>query len=502
MTNTYPFKRRAELMAAHAWDPFLQAAEMRVCQQSVVHFVNDWVWTYDPRENPTDMPFDLFGVQADFLLWIKEREDKKEYGICEKSRGQGASWLAICYAVHGWLFRRGFAAGFGSLKLEEVDEVGNMDTLLEKARFILRRLPEWMLPKDYQEAKHATHGKIVNPNNGAIITGEGGPNMGRGGRKGLFVVDEAAHLIDSDAVDSALAETAACRIDISTPHGTGNSFYKKRFSGLFPTFRLHWHDDPRKDEEWATKKKRELNNPALWAEQYEIDYTASLEGICIPAQWVRAAVELNLPESEMPKVAGLDISEAGDAKTVLISRRGPHVDLPVWWSGLNTTATAHKAADMGEKQYVSDLYYDVSGVGTGVKGAWAATGRVLQFKPHPINMGEGPTETKWPNGKTSKELFVNRRMESWWMLRARFEKAFEYKEGLAQYPADEMISIPNHPELITQLSMPLVEHRETGKLQLESKRDMRKRGIASPDFADALVLAFTQQPRRKRMVFW
>ena len=53
-----------------------------------------------------------------------------------------------------------------------------------------------------------------------------------------------------------------------------------------------------------------------------------------------------------------------------------------------------------------------------------------------------------------------------------------------------MISVPNHPELIAQLSLPIYMSTEQGKVQIESKDDMRRRGIESPDFADALVLAF------------
>jgi hypothetical protein len=106
----------------------------------------------------------------------------------------------------------------------------------------------------------------------------------------------------------------------------------------------------------------------------------------------------------------------------------------------------------------------------------------------------------WPDGKSSKERFRNLRAELWWLLRCRFEKAHSHTLYLAgnadgaQFPDEEMISIPNHPALIAQLSTPLYHYTETGKIQIESKRDMQKRGIASPDFADALTLAFARMP--------
>src|ERR1700676_3842504 len=54
------------------------------------------------------------------------------------------------------------------LKREEVDEIGNMNTILEKCRFILRNIPqEWMLPKTFRHKEHASLGRIVNKENDA-----------------------------------------------------------------------------------------------------------------------------------------------------------------------------------------------------------------------------------------------------------------------------------------------------------------------------------------------
>jgi phage terminase large subunit len=75
-------------------------------------------------------------------------------------------------------------------------------------------------------------------------------------------------------------------------------------------------------------------------------------------------------------------------------------------------------------------------------------------------------------------------------VRCRFEKAFEFRERGVRHPPEEMISIPDHPQLIAELSLPLHFYRETGKLEIESKKALRQRGVASPDHAEALVLSF------------
>jgi phage terminase large subunit len=126
----------------------------------------------------------------------------------------------------------------------------------------------------------------------------------------------------------------------------------------------------------------------------------------------------------------------------------------------------------------------------------------LGFTARAINVGDPPTDARWPDGKTSKERFRNLRAELWWKLRERFEKTFAYVMYISgddngiNYPVDELISIPEHSELIAQLSLPLYFYTDTGKIQIESKKDMQKRGVSSPDFADALVLAFAISARR------
>jgi len=78
----------------------------------------------------------------------------------------------------------------------------------------------------------------------------------------------------------------------------------------------------------------------------------------------------------------------------------------------------------------------------------------------------------------------------WWLLRRRFEKTYEHVEGIKQHDPDEMISIPNDVELKTELSMPIYFFSDNGKIQVESKDDMRARGVRSPNKADAVCMCF------------
>lgn len=482
-------RKRCERLRRVAADPAAQRREFRRCAASVSYWVSCWGWTFDPRLAISLIPFDLFARQKEFFAWLAERETNQENGLVEKSRDMGLTWLCCAYALHGWLFRDKYSVGFGSRKLELVDKLGDPDSILEKIRILLDYLPGWLLPRGYDRDKHALHCRIINPENGATITGEGGTEIGRGGRKSLYFVDEAAFLESPEAIERSLSQTTNCRIDVSTPNGPGNVFAQKRHSGKVQVFTMHWRDDPRKSDAWYASMKARFD-PVTIAQELDIDYTASIEGITIPAAWVRAAVGLKLPMGKV-NTAGLDIAEMGKDLTVLIIRSGPVVFSPIWWSQMNTTQTAHRAGEYLAKQEAVSVYYEVNGVGTGVRGTWDSSEKPLPFKPVAINTGEAPTDTVWPDGRTSKELFLNRRAELWWLLRARFERTFEYVTQGIEHPPEDMISLPaNSQDLISELSTPLNFRTATGKIKIESKEDLARRGVKSPNFADALVLAF------------
>src|SRR5262249_54910667 len=161
-------------------------------------------------------------------------EARQEDGLVEKSRDMGASFLCCAHALHGWLFRPGYQVGFGSRKLEYVDEKGDPKAVFEKLRFLIDHLPGWMRPPGFRSSEHSFFAKLINPANGATITGEGGDQIGRGGRASVYFVDEAAFLERPRSVERALSQTTRVRIDVSTHNGPGTPFYAKRFGGKVP----------------------------------------------------------------------------------------------------------------------------------------------------------------------------------------------------------------------------------------------------------------------------
>jgi len=462
-----------------------------------VDFINDWVFTYDPRCKPAVMPFILFKRQEEYVHWLIDRWNNKESGLVEKSRDMGLTWLCMAFSIWVWLFHEETAISFGSRKEELVDKIGDPKCIFEKGRMILKYLPEELLPAGFDHKKHCPYMKFLNPENGSTITGEAGDNMGRGGRSTLYFKDESAFYERPERVDAAISQNSDVKVDVSTPNGEGNPFWRKRHSGKIPVFTFHWRDDPRKDDAWYQKQLNELDAVTV-AQEIDINYAAAIDNVTIPSAWVRAAVDLKLP-AEGSNFAGLDVADDGADFNALIIRKGVVIQHIEKWKEGNTTQTARRAYNKCEELGVDWLGYDSIGVGAGVKGEFwslAEKGR-SKFDIDGIGFGDSPSRARYSDEKPNEDLFMNLKAELWWKLRRRFERTYEHVKGIKEWPTDDLISIPNHPELISELSRPLFEKGETGKIQIEPKAKMKKRGIASPNLADALIYSFANNIKPK-----
>ena len=264
--------------------------EMERCASDLIYWVRTWVDTYDPRfiadGCPADIPLDPFPRQEEFLAWLAERQQMQEDGSVEKSREVGVTWLFCAYAVHRWLFQPGFRLGLTSHVQDKVDKIGEMKSTFEKLRYILRRLPAWMLPKNFTWRVHDNFMRLINPDTNAGITGEVGDNVGRSDRCSMYIVDEAAFIEHPERAAAALSQTTRCRIDVSTPHGTHIPYYKKLMSMLpRQRFRFHWKSDPRKDDAWYENERKRIGDPRMIAQELDIDHAAAAEGLEFPAEF-------------------------------------------------------------------------------------------------------------------------------------------------------------------------------------------------------------------------
>lgn len=469
------------------------------------------------------MPLALFPRQRELLRFLDAKVAAREDGLVEKSRDIGFNWVVGAWAIHKWLFAPGFKTAFGSRKQDFVDRRGDPDSIFEKLRMVIGHLPGWMLPENFGDA-HDNHMRLINPENGNVITGEAGDDMGRGGRSSVYILDEFAFVEQDESVDKSTSGNSETRIFGSSVNGMGNLFARKRHGGALrpdQIFRFHYTDDPRKTPEWAAKKKRTMEAHA-WASEYDIDYSASVEGICIPARYVNAAVTLGgmyaegKIKYEPPRrgVMGLDVG-AGKNKSVAIPRFGALVLPPAARGDPDTTQTAHWALELAKGitlertdkhvSKVTSMNYDSVGVGHDVQYALKAT-RSGGIRINPTNTGDPPSDMRWPDGESSEDKFLNLKAEGWWKVRARAKCSYEKLQWINQekdeqgqrlgkdHPLSDCLILPtlsSGPDaqlLAGQLSLPKWFRNEKGKIQIETKQQLATRQIESPDHADALIL--------------
>ena len=241
---------------------------------------NLFFWTYDPRQGtwhePHEKPFITWEFQDEFLEWlITEIIGKGQDCHIDKSRDMGASWLAICAFIYYWLQPEpGHDFLLGSRKYEFVDKRGAMDTLIEKVRYVIRRMPGWLLPDNYDTNKHDNIGLIRNPQTGNIIKGEANnANFGTGGRYMAMLYDEFSKWTETDELAwTSGFQATKCRIGLSTPWGgPDRKFHALKKDPQIHHFTLPWYKHPHKDQAWYARESRRCT-PLEMAQEVDISY--------------------------------------------------------------------------------------------------------------------------------------------------------------------------------------------------------------------------------------
>jgi phage terminase large subunit len=166
-----------------------------------------------------------------------------------------------------------------------------------------------------------------------------------------------------------------------------------------------------------------------------------------------------------PVVMGLDVARYGDDESVLFRRQGRMAFRPLVWRETDLMTLADQVCNEVTLRRPGALFVDQTGVGGGV------VDRLRQLGVNVVTVDFGGTPI-------DAERFLNRRSEMWWRM------ADWVKNGGC---------IPDDMVLRDELVSPIFEFREVGKATkfvLESKKDMRARGVGSTNRADGLGLTF------------
>lgn len=162
-----------------------------------------------------------------------------------------------------------------------------------------------------------------------------------------------------------------------------------------------------------------------------------------------------------PKILGVDPSYFGDDRASIYLRQGLRSEKLFSGYDIDTTRLGGLAAQFEDEYKVDAVFVDITGVGAGVYD------RLKQLGRNPIAVKFG--------GKPIKNKYLNKRAECWGEMKEWLEIG-----GI----------LPNRNEIRDDLITPEYFYSLDGKIQLESKKDIKARGLASPDEAEALCLTF------------
>ncbi len=247
-----------------------KALDLAMCKDDIHFWMKNYLWIYEPRSELKSVPYLPQKFQVDLIEELINAIKGKYDLRIEKSRDMRATWSIIIVFVYLWQFHQ-MTFLVGSRKAEEVDKLGDLDTLLPKARFILSKQPKWILPKDFDLDKHAGSMNIVNPETGGSLAGESNnANFGTGGRRNAIFFDEFAKWegTDSLAWTSAGANTP-CRLAVSTPFFKNNRFYQLKNEPI-KNIAMHWSQDEVKAVGSYKDENGKLTSP--WYEEQKTRY--------------------------------------------------------------------------------------------------------------------------------------------------------------------------------------------------------------------------------------
>ena len=168
-----------------------------------------------------------------------------------------------------------------------------------------------------------------------------------------------------------------------------------------------------------------------------------------------------------PVYVGVDVARFGFDKSAVCVRQGERVLSMRSFERMDTMRLAYEVRRTARKTGARAVFVDEGGVGGGVVDRL----RELGAPVYGVHFGGAAQRPR---------RFFNRRSEIFWELRMLLER--------------RLIAIPRDEELAGQLLGLRYDVSSSGQVRLEGKREMRKRGMPSPDKADALALAFLVPP--------
>lgn len=293
----------------------------------------------------------------------------------------------------------------------------------------------------------------------------------------LFLIDEASGVPDNifEVAEGALSTDGAFVVMAANPTRQSGYFFDSHHKMRAHWAALHWSgiDSPMVSRDYIEQMAQKYGRQSpVFKVRVLGDFVGAADGV-IPLELCESAKGRDVVcNQSAPIVWGVDVARFGDDSSALAKRRGNWQIDPVreWW-GKDTMQTAGliKAEWDGTMPAARPkaINVDVIGIGAGV------VDRLKELGLPVVGVNVAESESIRAGGEVS---FNRLRDELWWRGR-------EWLETRDCKLADD-------DETIAELTTPTYSILSNGRIQVERKDDMKKRGVKSPNRADAWLLTF------------
>jgi hypothetical protein len=288
----------------------------------------------------------------------------------------------------------------------------------------------------------------------------------------LLVVDEASAVHEAvfEAAAGSMSGHSATTIMISNPTRNSGLFYKTHHALASDWFRMHVSclNSPLVSSDFVRQIKATYGEDS---NAYRIrvlgEFALADDDTLIPADLVDSAIDRDIvPPEDEQIVYGVDVARYGTDRTALCKRRGNVVLEIKSWGGLDLMQTVGTIVNEAKLDNPEEICVDTIGLGSGV----ADRLREMGYNVVDVNVAESSAMN--PN--------ANKLRDDLWM-------------SVKDWLGTRAVKLPKDDILRQELVAPRYTFTSLGKIVVESKDSMRRRGMRSPDLADALCLTFAGQ---------
>jgi len=320
------------------------------------------------------------------------------------------------------------------------------------------------------------------------------------GTRVLVIVDEA-NGVGADlwtATTGLIVNESSRRLAIGNPWNPVGPFFEACRTPTWNVIPISVFDTPNfTGEPVPDKAQAELVSP-FWLEQRRAEglegtpwwqakvlgqFPDTASNAVIPLSWVEAA-RVRDQVTDARDWAGLDVARFGSDDSVLVEGSGNGPESAHIVHGQDTMVVAGIGKSYLDRRR-GTLAVDVIGVGAGV------VDRIREQHPPGTLLGVNVADAP----QHDPELLLNLRAELWWDVRRQLDPATT-DEPLSLARLDES----TYQRLRAELTAPTYRMTSSGKVQIESKEELKARGLPSPDLADAFNLAIHARSRARRRV--